>query len=163
MVNVKIVITDSNNNAIEGIPLLIHVIPINSLGGTTKPYYLIGITNAKGQYTIIPAQSYANFEVTANPQTSNQYQSAWSTAQGSTSTTYFVGGYVNLTLQSVTQSSCGTSCSSTCPCSSGYACNNGMWVQNSKYNTILNFSILDIIIVIAVIMVVFIVVTRFKK
>ena len=74
MVNVKIVITDSNNNAIEGIPLSIHVIPINSLGGTTKPYYLMGITNAKGQYTIIPAQSYANFEVTANPQTSNQYQ-----------------------------------------------------------------------------------------
>ena len=35
-----------------------------------------------------------------------------------------------------------------------------MCVQNSKSNTILNFSILDIIIVIAVILVVFIVVTE---
>ena len=75
----------------------------------------------------------------------------------------FSGGFVNLTLQSVSSSSCGSVCNSTCPCLSGYTCENGMCVQNSKSNTILNFSILDIIIVIAVILVVFIVVTRFKK
>ena len=122
-----------------------------------------GITNAYGQYIISNAQAYANFIVTANQPNSTQYQSEWSSAQGSTSTTLFSGGFVNLTLQSVSSSSCGSVCSSTCLCLSGYTCTNGMCVQNSKSNTILNFSILDIIIVIAVIMVVFIVVTRFKK
>ena len=162
MVGVKIVITNSSGNAIEGIPVNIKVIPQNFLSGL-KTYYLNGITNAYGQYIISNAQAYANFIVTANQPNATQYQSEWSSAQGSTSTTLFSGGFVNLTLQSVSQSSCGSVCSSTCPCSSGYTCNNGMCVQNSKSNTILNFSILDIIIVIAVIMVVFIVVTRFKK
>ncbi len=163
MVNLKALITDSSGNPIEGIPLAIHVIPINALGGTTKPYNLTGITNAQGIYILSQAQAYANFVVTANPQSSPQYQSSWSTAQGSSSTTYFSGAYVNLTLQSVGQSQCGTTCSSTCPCLSGYTCENGICVQNAKANTILNFSILDIIVVIAVILVVFIVIMRFKK
>ena len=162
MVGVQIIITDSSENAIEGIPVNIKVIPQNFLSGT-KTYYLNGITNAYGQYIISNAQAYANFIVTANQPNSTQYQSEWSSAQGSTSTALFSGGFVNLTLQSVSSSSCGSVCNSTCPCLSGYTCENGMCVQNSKSNTILNFSILDIIIVIAVILVVFIVVTRFKK
>ena len=102
-----------------------------------KTYYLNGITNAYGQYIISNAQAYANFIVTANQPNATQYQSEWSSAQGSTSTTLFSGGFVNLTLQSISSSSCGSVCSSTCPCSSGYTCTNGMCVQNSKSNTIL--------------------------
>lgn len=163
MVNVEIVVTDSSGNAIEGIPLAIHVVPINSLGGTTKPYNLTGITNAEGQYTIVSAQAYANFEVTANPTSSPYYQSAWSTAQGSTSTTYFSGGYVNLTLQSVSQSQCGGQCSTSCPCTTGYTCQNGICVQTSKSNTLINFSLLDIIIVVAIVLVIIVVIMKVKK
>ena len=107
MVNVEIVITDSSGNAIEGIPVNIKVIPQNFFSGI-KTYYLKGITNAYGQYIISNAQAYANFIVTANQPNSTQYQSEWSSAQGSTSTTLFSGGFVNLTLQSVSSSSCGS-------------------------------------------------------
>ena len=63
------------------------------------------------------------------PTSNNQYPINVNIAN-STSTTLFSGGFVNLTLQSVSSSSCGSVCSSTCLCLSGYTCTNGMCVQN---------------------------------
>ena len=151
MVNVEIVVTDPKDNAIEGIALQIKVSGNDPIFGPTRPYYLYGITDATGKYTITNAQAYANFDVIANY---NNQSPVWTEASGNTSTTAISGGYVHLTLQQITNSSCGTTCNINCPCPSGYSCINGQCVQSNVSNQILNFSWLDIFLILAVIAVI---------
>ena len=148
MVNVEIVVTDPKDNAIEGITLQIKVSGSNPLFGPTRPYYLYGSTDATGKYIINNVQAYANFDVTANY---NNQSPIWTKASGNTSTTATSGGYVHLTLQQITNSSCGSTCSPNCQCPTGYSCINSQCVKNNVSNPLLNFSWLDIFMILAVI------------
>ena len=148
MVNVEIVVTDPKDNAIEGIALQIKVTGNSLFFGSTRPYYLYGITDATGKYIINNAQAYANFEVTANY---NNQSPLWTEASGNTATTATSGGYAHLTLQQITNSSCGSTCSPNCPCPTGYSCINSQCVKNNVSNPLLNFSWLDIFLILAII------------
>ena len=159
MVNVEIVVTDPKDNAIEGIALQIKVSGNDIIFGPTRPYYLYGITDATGKYVITNAQAYANFDVTANY---DNQSPIWTKASGNTSTTATSGGYIHLTLQEITNSTCGTTCSPNCPCPSGYSCINGQCIKNNLSNPLLNFSWLDIFLILGIIVVIVFLVMKLR-
>jgi len=137
MVNVVVHVIDPTNTPIEGISIKVHVVSCNPIGGLSNNYYLYGITNANGDFTITNAQAYCQFIAYANYDKQNPN---WTSGTGTTSTTFSSGGYITITLQPIIQSKNGT-------CPAGYTLINNECVQNAKSVPQLHISYLEIIMI----------------
>jgi len=142
MVNVVVHVINPKNIPIENIPVKVHVVSCNALGGLSNDYWLYGETDANGNYTITNAQAYCQFIAYANYD--NQYPN-WSSGQGTTSTTFSSGGYITITLQPIIEATNGT-------CPKGYTLiDNNKCVQNATAIPQVQISYLEIIMIIIII------------
>jgi hypothetical protein len=152
MVGLQVVVNDTKGNALPDIPVKVLVRPVGSLSS----YYIYGITDATGNAIFSNVQAYSQFTATANYPTSSDYQPNYTTATGSSNTTLFSGGYIKIVLESVTGAVNGKcpSCYTLMP--------NGKCQKLTSPNTLLNFSIFDILIVVAIIVVFIIVIAKVR-
>ena len=142
MVNVVVHVINPKKIPIEAIPVKVHVVSCNALGGLSNDYWLYGDTDANGNFTITNAQAYCQFIAYAN----YDYQNPnWSKGQGTTSTTYFSGGYIEITLQPVIEATNGT-------CPNGYKyIGNNKCQQNASAIPQFAISYLEIFMIILII------------
>jgi len=141
MVNVVVHVINPENTPIEGIPIKVHVVSCNPIGGLSNNYYLYGYTDTNGDFIISNAQAYCQFIAYANY---NNQNPNWTTGQGTTSTSFTSGGYITITLQPVIQSKNGT-------CPPGYTLINNQCVQNATSIPQIQISYLEIIMIIIII------------
>jgi len=141
MVNVIIHVEDPYNTPIEGIPIKVHVVSCNPIGGLSNNYYLYGNTNANGDFTITNAQAYCQFIAYANYDNQNPN---WTSGTGTTSTSFTSGGYITITLQPIIKSKNGT-------CPPGYTLINNECVKNASAIPQFQISYLEIIMIIIII------------
>ena len=141
MVNVVIHVINPKNIPIEGIPIKVHVVSCNPIGGLSNNYYLYGNTNANGDFTITNAQAYCQFIAYANYDNQNPN---WTSGTGTTSTSFTSGGYITITLQPIIQSKNGT-------CPAGYTLIDNKCIQNATAIPQIQISYLEIIMIIIII------------
>ena len=164
MVNTVVHVTDSKGNPIPSIYNEIFVHNCNKLGGLSNNYYMDGVTDAYGNYTIGSSQGLCEFSVTANPQKLHNgkpnpyYQPDYNTAQASSSTTLFSGAYIPIVLLSTTEST-----NKTCPAGYTYNPTENICIQNTTPNKVLNFSLFDIILIFVMIIILIIAIARVRK
>jgi len=142
MVNTVVHVINPYDVPIENIPIKVHVVSCNPIGGLSNDYWLYGETDANGNFTITNAQAYCQFIAYANYDNQNPN---WTSGTGTTSTTFTQGGYITITLQPVIDATNGK-------CPQGYSLiNNNKCVQNATAIPQIQISYLEIIIIILII------------